>query len=116
MMFYLACGLLVAKRMRIGLVLFGTAFVGLIFLGSLGAFLLFVPVLSVVTVTLLLIALILMFVLGVQAGGRLMPQVEQPDEPAVTKSGPSAWQRLSQHSRDFVRALRVRFEHLSNTT
>lgn len=43
---------------------------GLALLGSLGAFFLFVPLLSIVAVVLLLLALMLMFGLGVQVGTR----------------------------------------------
>jgi hypothetical protein len=46
------------------------AFVGVLFLGSLGAFFLFVPVLSIMTVTSMLAGLLLMFWLGVQVGAQ----------------------------------------------
>ena len=41
-----------------------------LFLASLGAFLLYVPVLSVMTVSTTLLGLILMFILGIQTGSR----------------------------------------------
>jgi hypothetical protein len=44
--------------------------VGILFLGTLGAFFLFVPIMSIAIVTLILIGLALMFVLGWQAGRR----------------------------------------------
>jgi hypothetical protein len=52
------------------------AFAGVMFLASIGAFLLFVPVLSIATMVSILIALTLMFWLGVQLGahGRLTPE------------------------------------------
>jgi hypothetical protein len=43
---------------------------GVLLLGSLGTFLLFVPVFPFVVVATILLSLILMFLLGVQAGGR----------------------------------------------
>jgi hypothetical protein len=45
---------------------------GALFLGSLGAFLLFVPILSIATVVWTLLGLLLMFGLGVQVGSREM--------------------------------------------
>jgi hypothetical protein len=48
------------------------ASLGVLFLGSIGAFLLFVPVLSLATVVCMLVALMLMFGLGVQVGNRQM--------------------------------------------
>lgn len=44
--------------------------VGVLFLGSLGAFLLYVPILPLTVVVTTLLGLILMFVLGIQTGGR----------------------------------------------
>jgi hypothetical protein len=46
---------------------------GVLILGSTGAFLLFVPVLSIATVALMLVGLTLMFGLGFQAGFRRKP-------------------------------------------
>jgi hypothetical protein len=43
---------------------------GALFLGSIGAFFLFVPVLSIATVVLILMGFTLMFALGVQVGTR----------------------------------------------
>jgi hypothetical protein len=43
---------------------------GLLFLGSMGAFFLFVPLLSVATVACILMGLMLMFGLGIQVGTR----------------------------------------------
>jgi hypothetical protein len=43
---------------------------GVLILGSLGAFLLYVPILPFAAVVIILLGLILMFVLGVQTGGR----------------------------------------------
>jgi hypothetical protein len=43
---------------------------GLLLLGSVGAFLLLVPVLPLAAVITILVALVLMFTLGVQTGGR----------------------------------------------
>jgi hypothetical protein len=43
---------------------------GALFLASLGAFLLFVPILSIATVVWTLLGLLLMFGLGVQVGSR----------------------------------------------
>jgi len=45
-------------------------FLGVLMLGSLGAFLLYVPVLPLAVVVILLLSLVLMFVLGVQTGRR----------------------------------------------
>jgi hypothetical protein len=45
---------------------------GALFLGSVGAFFLFVSVLSIATVVLMLVGLMLMFGLGVQVGTRTM--------------------------------------------
>ncbi|HTW67793.1 MAG TPA: hypothetical protein VME17_24425 [Bryobacteraceae bacterium] len=53
--------------------------VGLVFLASVGAFFLFVPVLSVMTVATTLLGLIVMFALGVQTGRR-RTQAPQPAE------------------------------------
>jgi hypothetical protein len=49
---------------------------GILLLGTLGAFLLFVPIMSIVTVTLVLIGLALMFCLGIQVGRRKLPRVK----------------------------------------
>ncbi len=46
---------------------------GALFLGSAGAFFLFVPLLSIATVVVLLVGLMLMFGLGFQAGFRRDP-------------------------------------------
>jgi hypothetical protein len=46
------------------------SFLGVLMLGSLGAFLLYVPILPLAVVVTLLLSLALMFVLGVQAGRR----------------------------------------------
>jgi len=48
---------------------------GALFLGSIGAFFLFVPLFSVATVVLMLLGLTLMFWLGVQVGARTPPSV-----------------------------------------
>jgi len=45
-------------------------FLGVLILGSLGAFLLYVPVLPLVLVVTLLLSLVLMFILGVHTGRR----------------------------------------------
>jgi hypothetical protein len=45
-------------------------FLGVLILGSLGAFLLYVPVLPLALVVTLLLSLVLMFILGVHAGRR----------------------------------------------
>jgi hypothetical protein len=49
---------------------------GALFLGSIGAFFLFVPILSIATVVWMLTGLMLMFGLGVQVGTRGMPPSE----------------------------------------
>jgi hypothetical protein len=49
---------------------------GALFVASTGAFLLYVPPLSIVTVALILVGLTLMFGLGFQAGGRGMVPCE----------------------------------------
>jgi hypothetical protein len=46
------------------------ASIGLLLLGSIGAFFLFVPLLSIVAVVCILLGLMLMFGLGVQVGTR----------------------------------------------
>ena len=43
---------------------------GVLILGSVGAFLLYVPILPFAAVVIILLGLILMFILGVQTGGR----------------------------------------------
>ena len=45
-------------------------FLGVLLLASIGSFLLYVPVLSWLSVTLVLVGMVLMFLLGVQAGAR----------------------------------------------
>jgi hypothetical protein len=45
---------------------------GVLFLGSTGAFFLYVPLLSIMTVAWMLVGLMLMFGLGVQVGTRVM--------------------------------------------
>jgi hypothetical protein len=45
-------------------------FLGILMLGSLGAFLLYVPVLPLAVVVTLLLSLVLMFILGAQTGRR----------------------------------------------
>jgi hypothetical protein len=45
-------------------------FLGVLILGSLGAFLLYVPVLPLALVVTLLLSLVLMFILGVHTGRR----------------------------------------------
>jgi hypothetical protein len=52
------------------------AFSGLLVLGTLAAFLLFIPVLSIATVVCVLVGLTLMFALGVQVGNRQMAPAE----------------------------------------
>lgn len=49
---------------------------GALFLGSIGAFFLMVPILSIATVVWMLTGLMLMFGLGVQVGTRGMPPSE----------------------------------------
>jgi hypothetical protein len=49
---------------------------GALFLGSAGAFLLFVPVLSIATAVMMLMGLMLMFGLGFQTGARTTVKVE----------------------------------------
>jgi len=51
--------------------------VGLLFLLTLGAFLLFVPLLSIATVGLIIIGLGLMFWLGFRIGRRSWPRMKQ---------------------------------------
>jgi len=46
---------------------------GVLFLGSAGAFFLFVPLLSIATVALMMVGLMLMFGLGFQAGAAPRP-------------------------------------------
>ena len=53
------------------------AFSGVLLLGTLAAFLLFIPVLSIATVVCVLVGLTLMFALGVQVGNRQMVTVER---------------------------------------
>ena len=53
------------------------AFAGLLVLGAIGAFFLFVPILTIATVTWVLAGLLLMFGLGVQVGTREMQLVER---------------------------------------
>jgi hypothetical protein len=43
---------------------------GILFLGSIGTFFLYVPILPVAAAVTIMLALILMFILGVQTGGR----------------------------------------------
>ena len=45
-------------------------FLGVLILGSIGAFLLYVPAISWISVTIVLTGMVLMFLLGVQAGAR----------------------------------------------
>ena len=52
------------------------AFSGVLLLGTLAAFLLFIPVLSIATVVCVLVGLTLMFALGVQVGTRQMVPAE----------------------------------------
>jgi len=47
-----------------------TIFLGVLMLGSLGAFLLYVPVLPFAAVVIVLLSLVWMFILGVQTGRR----------------------------------------------
>jgi hypothetical protein len=48
-------------------------FVMLLWLGGIGAFLLYVPLLPVLAVTLILFGFVLMFVLGIQVGCQISP-------------------------------------------
>lgn len=52
----------------------------LMFLGTIGAFLLYVPVLSVMTVSTTLFGLLLMFVLGIQTGSRRTRTIAQHEQ------------------------------------
>jgi uncharacterized membrane protein YraQ (UPF0718 family) len=52
------------------------AFSSVVLLGTLAAFLLFIPVLSIATVVCVLVGLTLMFALGVQVGTRQMVPAE----------------------------------------
>jgi hypothetical protein len=45
-------------------------FLGALILGSIGSFLLYVPAISWISVTLVLLGMVLMFLLGVQVGAR----------------------------------------------
>ena len=45
-------------------------FLGALLLGSIGSFLLFVPAISWISVTVVLLGMVLMFLLGVQTGAR----------------------------------------------
>ncbi|HLX44474.1 MAG TPA: hypothetical protein VKR43_13610 [Bryobacteraceae bacterium] len=45
-------------------------FLGVLILGSIGSFLLYVPAISWISVTVVLAGMVLMFLLGVQAGAR----------------------------------------------
>jgi energy-converting hydrogenase Eha subunit C len=54
---------------------------GALFLGAAGAFLLFVPLMSIATVAVLLGGLMLMFCLGFQAGVQEMAPIENIDDP-----------------------------------
>jgi hypothetical protein len=56
--------------MRPDLITFVAICLGVLFAGSLAAFLLFVPLFTVTTVSTILLGLMVMFGLGVQAGGR----------------------------------------------
>jgi hypothetical protein len=51
---------------------------GALFLGSIGAFLFLIPVLSIATVVLILVGLTLMFALGVQVGTRPVTAIAEP--------------------------------------
>ena len=50
--------------------------IGLLFLGTLGAFLLFVPLLSIASVALILMGLGLMFWIGFRIGRRSWPRIK----------------------------------------
>jgi hypothetical protein len=56
------------------------AFSGLLLLGSTVAFLLYVSILSILTVVVILLAAMLMFVLGVQVERQRRPLPENPSE------------------------------------
>jgi hypothetical protein len=60
---------------------FFLAFCGALFVGSAGAFLLFVPLLSIATVVLIMVGLMLMFGLGFQAGAKRMSPSERIEKP-----------------------------------
>jgi hypothetical protein len=65
-----------------------------LFLGSEGAFFLFVPALSIVTVVLMLMGLVLMFGLGFQAGARRNPH-DHFANPAI--AGDPVWALETSH-------------------
>jgi hypothetical protein len=58
---------------------------GAVFLVSIGAFLLFVPLLSIATVVLILIGFMLMFGLGVQVGTQETPPSQAMRHPQDTQ-------------------------------
>jgi hypothetical protein len=104
--------------MRLSLALFGAAFLALLLLSSVGAFLLFVPLLSLMTVVLLLVTLLLVFALGVHAGGGRIevadPSLAEPglEEHPVRMRRTPTWD-FSSLRRRFSDALRAIFESLS---
>lgn len=62
---------------------------GVLILGSLGAFFLYVPILPVAAAVTIMLALILMFILGVQTGGRRIRVLRR-------KSPSAKWNSLKQ--------------------
>ena len=67
------------KLLKLDLITFVTIAVGVLFAGSIAAFLLYVPLLTVMTVSGILLALGVMFGLGVQAGGRRI-RIKRPKD------------------------------------
>ena len=56
--------------MKRDLTLWAEIFAAVLFLASIGAFLLYVPVMAIAVIVTILLGLVVMFVLGFQAGGR----------------------------------------------
>ena len=65
---------------------------GVLILGSLGAFLLYVPILPFAAAVTILLGLILMFVLGVQTGSRRIRVFRRPN---VSRSRAAEWSSLN---------------------
>jgi hypothetical protein len=62
-------------------------FLGVLMLGSLGAFLLYVPVLPLIVVVAILLSSFVMFILGVHTGGRRIriSRMKNPGRPRVAR-------------------------------
>lgn len=65
---------------------------GILILGSLGTFFLYVPILPVAAAVTIMLALILMFILGVQTGGRRIRVLRRKN---ASGSRPAEWHSLN---------------------